>query len=69
MDQPTIASVLAADPNMVRALLTRHQPDRDGRCRTCRDRTASPRWPCRLHGIADAAQKLLDEQRALGGAR
>jgi hypothetical protein len=66
VDQPTIANELAADPNVVRILLTRHQPDQAGRCSTCRDRTAAPIWPCRLHGIAQAAQAIVD---ARGGVR
>ena len=54
-----IADVMAGMPEVWRRLLAAHQPDRLGRCASCRTASGSgERWPCSLHQIASEAQRL-----------
>lgn len=54
-----IADVMAGMPEVWRRLIAAHQPDRLGRCASCRTASGSgERWPCSLHQIASEAQRL-----------
>jgi hypothetical protein len=54
-----IADVMAGMPEVWRRLIAAHQPDRLGRCTSCRTVSGSgERWPCSLHRIATDAQRL-----------
>ncbi|TQM44490.1 hypothetical protein [Pseudonocardia cypriaca] len=54
-----IADVMAGMPEVWRRLLAAHQPDRLGRCASCRTSSGSgERWPCSLHQIASEAKRL-----------
>ncbi|MGH3569337.1 MAG: hypothetical protein ACRDRH_25600 [Pseudonocardia sp.] len=56
---------LAKLPDVVARLRAAHLPDRSGRhCRNCRVGTQGgmQRWPCRLGGLADAAQQLIERR-------
>jgi hypothetical protein len=58
-----LADELAPMVDVWQRLLDQHVPDRAGRCRTCtKGGTGLPsvRWPCSLHGIADAARRSHD---------
>jgi len=58
-----LADELAPMVDVWQRLLDQHVPDRAGRCRTCtKGGTGLPsvRWPCSLHGIADAARRSYD---------
>jgi hypothetical protein len=58
-----LAAELAPMVDVWQKLLAEHVPDRAGRCRTCtKGGTGLPgvRWPCSLHGIADAARRSHD---------
>jgi hypothetical protein len=58
-----LAAELAPMVDVWQKLLDQHVPDRAGRCRTCtKGGTGLPgvRWPCSLHGIADAARRSHD---------
>jgi hypothetical protein len=61
-----LAAELAPMVDVWQRLLDQHVPDRTGRCRTCtKGGTGLPsvRWPCSLHGIADAARRSYDNAR------
>jgi hypothetical protein len=50
-------------PEVWRRLLAAHQPDRLGRCASCRTASGSgERWPCSLYRIASDAQRLHDQR-------
>jgi hypothetical protein len=54
-----LADQLAPMVDVWERLLTAHQPDRNGRCRTCtQGGTGLPatHWPCALHGLAELAR-------------
>lgn len=55
-----IADELAPMVGVWERLLDAHQPDRNGRCRTCtQGGTGLPgtQWPCALHGLAELARR------------
>jgi len=59
--RPDIATVLAAMPDVVAALVRDHVPDARGFCRACgMPGTGSPHlpWPCPLRRIADDARRI-----------
>ncbi|GAA1240576.1 hypothetical protein GCM10009609_00260 [Pseudonocardia aurantiaca] len=56
-----IVAFMASDGGIVTRILTEHVSDRSGRCRVCGlgAQSGNQEWPCRLHGYASLASKLL----------
>lgn len=58
-----LAAELAPMVGVWERLLVAHQPDANGRCRTCtQGGTGLPgtQWPCSLHGLAELARRRHD---------
>jgi len=56
---------LAANQELVEALLRDHHPDGEGRCCGCH--VIAPQrapWPCTLHRLATAARRLRNGRRS-----
>jgi hypothetical protein len=65
---PSPAAVaLAPMAEVWQRLLAVHVPDRQGRCVACRWQTrAADRWPCAIHLLAAAAQRVATTTPGLG---
>ena len=59
----TMATILAAMPDMRSRVLIEHVPDYQGRCWTCRiSAEEAAAWPCAARRIAEEAESMAQER-------